>query len=514
MFGLVRNGMTTPVLASETSADGPLPSPAPPSGGKKVGVAPNWVRVLVTVVLGLASLMVAGNVFSSLASFKQAPPRDEPEPPVLRVEVFNVERTDLKQYVWAFGTAEADKAVVVSAEVSGRVTEAENLEVGNRLSGGSITIQQDGTSQRHPGDIIVQIDPQTYQERVSQADSAIEQDSIALDRLDQDHSTNQKLLAQQQRRLKTIQDEFDRNLRLLNEGGGTQAAVDRSQLELEQYRETQIRLEKDVALYPIQRQELETRQAAHRNDLRLAELELDKATVRTPFSGILSEVFVEEGQYVRPGDRLVEVTDVDTIEIAVPLSLGAARTIERLLAEGQAPRAQLAANEDQFHGARTNELWVGRVRRLDPIADVRTRTVHAFIEVENRDQPYPLRPGTFVYARIEAGIHSGEDGFLIPRDALVNNRVYLATKPNMTSDETDNVRAEERSVEVARTYQTFALISEGLTSEDRIVMTNLDIVADGTLLEIRTAHTLDDELQRLRVPYLERLHDDPQATPD
>jgi len=470
--------------------------------------------ILASMALGAICLFFALFVFEKLASFKKAPPREEPTAEVLRIESFVVENAALRRYVSGFGTTRVDREVVVSAEVAGRVMEVNRLEVGNPVVGPNIAIDPAGVSQRNGGDVIVQIDPQTYQQRLNQVLSLIEQAEIGLQTLEKDHATNQVLVKQQQRRLETAQREYDRQLALVKQQAGRESDLSRVSLELEQYKETETRLEKEITLYPVRVKEQQALIATRRNDLRLAELELEKATVISPFSGVLSEVYVETGQYVRPGEALVKVTAVDKVEVALGVPLSEASRLELLLAENKEPVVELARTQDDFtrEGAK---FWKGFVRRINPVADEQTRTVEVFVEVDNAEQATPLRPGTFTYARIDTGTVPINAGFLIPRDAIVNGHVFVARSEaepssNQVSAASSTYQTAKRTpVKVAEMFQTFALVSEGLNAGDQIVVTNLDIVKDDSSLDVRKVRTLGGEFTRLRVPYLGIVNDPP-----
>lgn len=480
------------------------------------------VRAIISAVLAVLVLSAGVFVFVLLASAKKAPPREDPTPPVLRVEAFIVERTDLKRFVSGFGTARADHEVIVSAEVAGRVTEVVNLNIGREVHGATVSVAPDGTSIRHPGEVLAQIDPQTYEERLDQVHALLMQDQTAQELLKQEHATNLELLEQQQRRLATIQREFQRREQLLAQGAGAETEMERAKLELEQYRETQIRLQKEIQLFPLRQQEIQTRMNSHKSDLKLAELDLEKATVRAPFTGQLSQVFVEEGQYARVGDRLVQITDVNQIEVPIPLSLESAAAVELLIRTGQIVHAELARREEDFiqEGA---SVWAGKVTRIDPLADERTRTVQVFVEVRNDEQEVPLRPGSFVYARLQAGVIPASQGVLVPRDAIVNGHVYVAQPISDATQEAAgadqprprkfNAVATVRDVVVRDVYQTFALIQSGLQAGDKVVMTNLDIMQPDSRLDVHDEHTLAQEFQRLRIPYLQRLTTSSAARP-
>lgn len=438
-------------------------------------------------------LSFAGGIFIELASFKSDPPREEPGAKVLRVEVYQTEPARFRHYVSAFGTAEADREVVVSAEVAGQITSAEEWEVGDVVTGNEIVLDADGTSQRVSADVLAKIDPQTYQERVGQVESLLDQDEIRLQRLDQEHATNKRLIEQQKRRLATIQAEFDRLTNLRKQGAASETQVDRVKLELEQYKETQIRLEQEDELYPIRRKEILSQQSAHQNDLRLAKLDLEKATINAPFSGVISDIFVERGQYVRPGEPLVQITDVAHIVIPVPLLIEDAEEVEEQLRTGKYPDAELVRRKQDFG---TERHWRGVVRRLDPIVDQQTRTRTAFIELANKDQSEPLQPGAFVYARIRVLEIAEDRGLMIPRHAIVNGKVFVTQKRD------DSLVAQRQPVEVLETFQSMALV-DGLQSNGEVVMTNLDIMEDGKFLEVTNVNALQSELDRLQVPSLE-----------
>jgi multidrug efflux pump subunit AcrA (membrane-fusion protein) len=325
---------------------------------------------------------------------------------------------------------------------------------------------------------------------------------VELRQLEQEEAANARLTAQQQERLLTSQRELERFRNLLAQKAGRESDVSRAELEVQQFQEGLIRLENERDLFPIRRQQLETRASSHRSDLALAVLELEKAHVRAPFTAVISRVMVEEGQYVRSGDPLVQLTDALAVEVPIPVNLTDAAQIEALLQQGTPPRAELVPDEGALF--RTGPRWVGQVTRVAPVADERTRTVNVFVVVDNRDSRDPLRPGTFVFARIAAEVIPPEAGFLVPRDALVNDAIFLAEEFGTGTDQAvDTSRSARRvPIHVVRTMQSFALVQGDLESGDEIVMTNLDVITDGSLLDVRTSHTLASELKRLKVGYL------------
>ncbi|MFG0333003.1 MAG: efflux RND transporter periplasmic adaptor subunit [Maioricimonas sp. JB049] len=473
----------------------------------------HW-RGLVTPFFCAAALFAGFNVFYGLSGLKEEPPRETPAPKTFQVQVYRTESANLQKVISAFGTARSDRAVVVSAEVSGRITRNQLLQEGVRVHAEEVEILPSGQSQQSPGDVVVEIDPQTYRERLQQAHARINEDEAELKRLQLDHANNQRLLAQQQANLKTARDDYDRARRLLQQGAGRQSAVNLTELEVARYKEAILQIENELALHQVRREQVESRLTTHRSDLRLAEIELEKTRVVPPFTGQIDEVMVEEGQYVRVGDPLFTITNNDRVEIPVAVSLSNAATLGNQIQNGHIPIARLAENEV------ASPRWSGVVRRIAPVADQQTRTVTVYVEVDNRDQPTPLLPGSFVHARIDGQVLP--QALLIPRDALVNGSVFVVRRGNGEStshidvdepgqDASDDAgelefAAVHRPVEIGSTFQSFASITSGLAPGDAVVLTNLDVIETGARLRVRGVRTLDDELDRHKIRYLERIH--------
>lgn len=470
--------------------------------------APLWVQWLANILFILLILSLGFGFFQGLAGMKTPPPREEPKPNVLRVQTYRVESAPLKRYIASFGTAQPDVEVTVSAEVSGKVTEKMDFEVGSEVNGPEVVSLPTGQSSRKLGSLLIQIDSQTYLERVRQVENLLNQNEVSLQKLNREEVLNERLLAQQKERLATITAEYERILGLYKNGVENETRVNQSRLELEQYRESLIRLENEAELIPIQKEEISSQRATHESDLKLAELEFDKATVRVPVAGTISEVFVEEGQYVRTGDPLVEITTRNRVEIPIAVSVEDADILQTLIKQKKFLTVELVAKEADFIKDNATR-WSGSISRIDPIADEQTRTVQVFVEVENSEQQRPLRPGTFVYARIEADLLPANKGLLVPRDALLNGILYVATGSGGAKGDIQTATVKE--IEVDATYQVFAFVTSGLSPGEEVITTNLDIITEGSLLNVRDVRTLDGELQRLRIPYLERAEETAKA---
>jgi multidrug efflux pump subunit AcrA (membrane-fusion protein) len=487
-------------------------------------------------------MVVSGGVwlFFVLAGMKQQPPkRDQPEK-VYTVEAFLVEKSDVQEIITAFGSTRPNREVTLDAQVSGEIVEVHGprhergqetgLKVGQQVRGPEIRAIESGISERFAGDLLLRIDPATYQERIAQAQNRIDEDAVDIRRLEQEQKNNDRLLAKVTDDYKQYQKQYNRVKRLHQMGSATDSELTAVELELGRYEDAKIQHENDKALLPIRIERLKKQQQTHRTDLAIAQLDLNRTVVRPPFSGVISEVLVEQGKYVNVGEPLFRLTDISEIEIPLPLTLHDYAKIERKLLAGEMPRVELAEHET------APTRWVGYVVRRAPEADTMTRTVEVFVHVENhgrdnQDQPIALLPSVFVHARIDGPIL--EQVIIVPRDAIRDGKLFVVKNPKPVESTTSKLGsppprqsadtstalpqtwegiAEERSVTIVRTLRTLAIVTrydpttrQGLKPGDHVVMTNLDVIHNGVKVRIETRYDLKEALDRQGTPALRPL---------
>jgi len=456
------------------------------------------LRALVSLVVCVVAVGIGAGMLMWLISLKQPPESRAQVEKTYNVEVFDVEVVDLQEIISSFGTARPDREVILAAQVAGQVVDIHpRLNVGQKF-------RAVGELQRWPVDVLVHIDGKTYQERVEQAESRIAEDHAELKRVNREKTNNDAVLAQAKADVVEYRKEYDRVVKLQRQNVAVKSEVTRVRLELQRYEAVLIRSENERALFPFREQQIQARIKTHEANLAIAKLDVSRTAVKPPFAGVLSEVTVEQGQYVGVGDPLVRLTDLSKVEIPVPLTLTDYEKIESKVRAEQQPRAVLAENETG------KGRWFGYVVRVAPEADELTRTVKVFIEVENHEQAVPLLPGTFVHARIDGPIL--KKVLVVPRDSIVNGRLFVATKLKLVGNRADRANAakdgpeevwagvaEGRQVKVKQTLQSLAVIEFGVEPGEKVILTNLDIIHDGANVRIQSSHGLSEELKKQRI---------------
>ena len=168
---------------------------------------------------------------------------------------------------------------------------------------------------------------------------------------------------------------FERAQELMKKGAGSQRAYD----------EAHAKLRADEA------------------SLALAQATLDKMTLVAPFEGTLGLRKVSLGDYVTPGQDIVNIESIETLKVDFRVS----EIYAVQLKVGQSIHITL----DALPGS----TFDGEVYAIDPAHDPNGRAVILRARTVNKDGL--LRPGMF--ARVTLILEAGKDGILVPETSIV-----------------------------------------------------------------------------------------------
>jgi len=228
------------------------------------------------------------------------------------------------------------------------------------------------------------------------------------------------------------------------------------------------RLERLVAEDLVSRQEYDngvsTYEAA-RQKLELSRIALEKSSVRAPVNGVLDSRLVERGEYVKVGDPVAEVVQVERLKVLVDVPEKDVRYL--------APGEEVEVIQTQIDTGETLTR-PGQIVNLAYKADPVTRTYRAKVEVDNRDRQ--LRPGMIV--RIEARRRMIEQAVAVPLYAVIDNEgrkvVFVEHKG----------KAQLRPVEIGRVLGDQVVIRNGLAPGERLVVKGQQLLADGASVTV------------------------------
>lgn len=441
------------------------------------------LRRALSLLLVLVFLGIGYAGYRKLESLTKPPAAREPQENRLNVEVFRVGSERIQQTLRGFGTVRADREVVLSAEVAGAIERLHpDFEVGLSVVAPRYPASQNQEQTREQlpvgGDELAVIDQERYLGQKKQIASQIKELFDEKELMETELANAKDVQTLATRDYELISADFEQKKKLNQRGVLSLAELNRFELEVQQYQKSKTLADRDVNLanqrLSLTLQKIETLKIQQE----LLEDDLERTVIQPPFDGYISEVFVEEGQYVRPGDRIVRITDIERVEIPVSLTLEDYDKLKLQLERGVKPRARLSLHEDEA------PAWSGEVIRIAPEANRETRTITVFVEVDNSRQEIPLLPGTFVFARIEGPIFTSDEYKIIPRDAILGERVFRV----------EGGGAQEIEIKTRARLQSVAVVEGDLKPGDLLVLTNLDLLAEGLRLETGDrVHQLADE---------------------
>lgn len=171
-------------------------------------------------------------------------------------------------------------------------------------------------------------------------------------------------------------------------------------------------------------------------------------TVYAPSSGVIDNLNVREGMFIKPGDQVLSIAALDEVWVI-----------------GEVFESQLSAVEAGNRVVMTLDYmpgrqWIGKVDYVYPEVNPKTRTARVRMRFDNVDGA--LMPGMF--ARVDVQGERGERQFLVPRESVIrtgkSDRLILALEEGAF---------KSVNVTVGRVGDKHAEIIDGIMPGDTVV---------------------------------------------
>ncbi len=208
--------------------------------------------------------------------------------------------------------------------------------------------------------------------------------------------------------------------------------------------------------------EIETKLKEFQASLDLAQARLDKTIIRAPFGGRLGLRQVSLGDYVQPGQTIVNLEDLSSLKVdfRIPeIYLGRVKT-------GQRVDIQVDAFSDR--------AFSGKIFAIDPRIEEASRTILIRARIPNPE--IQLRPGMFVRVSIVLG--ERPNAILIPEQAVVpmgqDSFVFRVV----------DGKAALTKIKIGQRRTGEVEILEGLTPKDTVVTAGQMKIRDGAPIMI------------------------------
>lgn len=321
-----------------------------------------------------------------------------------------VGKTRLEEKIPVTGSFEALTSVEVTPETSGQLQKL-RLDDGTLVDVG-VAVER--------GEVIAVINHDIYLAQLAECRAAVEAGKVAL--------------ADAER-------ERNRMVKLFEAGSATEQARDKA-----------------VTAAELAAAQLKQAQAA----LEMAKVNVDKATIEAPVSGVVAQKYVDEGNMVGPSMPLVRIVQINTLKVTGGVS---ERYLPQLVA-GKTP-VQIKTDaypEDEFEGV---------VYKVGVAVDPVTRTGEVEIRVPNADGK--LKPGMFARTTI---VIRQKDCLVVPDSALIreydNEYVFVAS----------GGKAYRRKLKLGLSQGQFYEVLEGVSAGDTVITHGQTQLKDGQAVEV------------------------------
>jgi len=210
------------------------------------------------------------------------------------------------------------------------------------------------------------------------------------------------------------------------------------------------------------RDEAEAAFQAAMSNIALAEARLQKSTLTAPFAGIVGLRTVSNGAYVTPGQRIVELVEVDPLKVDF-------RVPELFASQLRVDQTILVTAD-----AVPDRTFEGKISAIDPIVDVNGRAIRLRAKVPNPDGV--LSPGFFV--RIRIIIDRRPEAILVPESAIfaLNGKTLVYRVVNN--------RALQTEVVLGQRQPGLVEIRQGLSASDVVVRAGQQRLREGVNVRV------------------------------
>ncbi len=255
--------------------------------------------------------------------------------------------------------------------------------------------------------------------------------------LEMDDATDQAELAALKAELAIAELRFKRSQQLVKDKFVSQADFDQNQAQL----------------------------AQARANVKAKQTMIDKKQIKAPFSGRLGIRRVDLGQYLNPGESIVNLEQV------APIYLDFAMPEQHLadLASGQTVIARFQAYPD--------EVFTGVIEAIDPRIDADTR--QALIRARLANAKERLRPGMFAEVTVVAG---RELSVLTVPDTAITYNPY-GDSVFIVNDTEQGLMVKTRQVETGENRQGRVHITKGIAANERVVSAGQIKLRGGMLIQ-------------------------------
>lgn len=205
-----------------------------------------------------------------------------------------------------------------------------------------------------------------------------------------------------------------------------------------------------------------------RAEQRLQQIRLQRHQLLAPFTGVISKKLIEAGEWVQPGDPVLE------------LVANRGLRIDFQLPQKEYPRVKKDSEIRLFLDALPGETIAGKVQTVIPYSDQDTRTFLLRVSIAE-DNP-AIVPGMSATGILQ--LETSDNSIVVSRDAILRHpdgriAIWIVQKKD------DEHTVSERIVSIGSSFDTRVAVLDGLQAGDLVVVEGNESLRDGQTVTIQ-----------------------------
>ena len=424
-------------------------------------------RGILFALLFVAALAVL--IFWLFTGKKESSAAEEAEDIVVSVHVAKADRQPIASEVTVVGTIFPRKEATVSAKLAAPIK--------------TMPLVRNKTVRE--GDVIATLESRDLQAQRAEAANALEEAKLnerglATGAIPQTNAQDEKALRDARATVANARAIYERRKTLYDQGGISKKDLDASQLALTTA-ESDLRLAESTArlhataTQPNDRALAASRVAQAQQHLASLETQLSYATIRAPFSGVITEQFQFEGEFASPGGKLFTIGDLSEVIVKAPV----ADTVAAQLKVGETAKV--------FPQELPGEEMVGAISLVSKGSDPQSRAVEVWVNLRNEGGR--LRADSA--AKIILTTSKTEDAIVVPAAAVTLDETTGNEGKVMVVD--DDSIAHETKVTVGIRTLDRVEITSGLKGGESVVVEGSYALPDGSKVMISDPEEAEPE---------------------
>jgi RND family efflux transporter MFP subunit len=213
-------------------------------------------------------------------------------------------------------------------------------------------------------------------------------------------------------------------------------------------------------------------------ELEIARLGLERTKIKAPFNALLIEKYVDLGDRVSPGTAIAKLVSLDEYWVEISLAIDDLKWLQ------PASLVKNSANSARIIDSQGNYTREGALIRVSGALDNGSRLARAIVSFKNPDSENlnPLILGDYVKIEVDGKLL--EDVIRIPSKWIRDQgHIWL----------NNNGRLETKKLSILHEDSSFAYISEGLTKQDEIIISEISVPVEG--MKIRTMNEVRSDVR-------------------